>query len=80
MGDQLGPAKPNSIFKDFVENVVPFLFYIFFPGFMFGFYFSIPLGFVAGFIGFFMFQLHCDLLDIKKRLDTVIQSLPDKRR
>jgi|26BtaG_2_1085354.scaffolds.fasta_scaffold00093_39 hypothetical protein len=77
MDNQVEPPKPTPVFQDFMENGFPALFYIFFPGLMIGFYISIPLGFVAAFVGFFMFRIHCHLLDIRSRLDTIIKRLPE---
>lgn len=80
MDDKLKYSKPQPILEDLMQNAFPCLFYIFFPGLMFGFYFSIPLGFIAAFVGFFMFSLHCHLVDIKIRLDSIIKSITDNSR
>lgn len=78
MDDQFDPVKPKPVIDDFMKNGFPLLFYIFFPGFMLGFYFSIPLGFLGAFMGFFLFRLNCHLLDIKDRLDVIIKNMTDK--
>ncbi len=71
--------KPQPILEDFMQNAFPLLFYILFPGLMLGFYFSIPLGFVAAFVGFFMFRVHCHLLYISTLLEKLNESFPGNR-
>lgn len=78
MDDQFGHQSKSAL-EDFMANGFPMLFYILFPGFMLGYYFSIPLGFLGAFVGFFLFRLHCHLLDIKIRLDEIIENMSDRR-
>ncbi|WP_375169664.1 hypothetical protein [Marinobacter sp.] len=79
MGDSTENKKPQPILEDFMQNAFPLLFFIFFPGLMIGFYFSIPLGFVAAFVVFFMFRVHCHLLYISTLLEKLSKNSHDDR-
>lgn len=77
MGDSTESNKSQPILEDFMQNAFPLLFFIFFPGLMIGIYFSIPLGFVAAFVGFFMFLVHSHLSYIRILLEKLNKSSRD---
>jgi len=55
-------------------------FWLLFPGFWFGYAYSIKLGLIMFFASICMLWIHYLVSGITQRLDKIIEHLPDKRR